>query len=128
LIYWLQNYLIIGFVPPMLAIITKLADFEQMWKIQYMVFWKFLVYGSICKYIIFNDNFGYGRLEELTSCLGVYALWHYYKMEITYQKYVQQIPNTPNSCPNFVITQPKVIFYTMENKRKCEEWCWGQIT
>jgi hypothetical protein len=29
-------------------------------------------------------------------------------MEITYQKYVQQIPNTPNSCPNFVTTQPKV--------------------
>jgi hypothetical protein len=37
LIYWLQNYLIIGFVPPMLGI-TKLGDFEQMWKIQYMEF------------------------------------------------------------------------------------------
>jgi hypothetical protein len=38
LIYWLQNYLIIRFVPPMLAIITKLGDFEQIWKIQYMEF------------------------------------------------------------------------------------------
>ncbi len=37
-IYWLQNYLIIGFVPPMLGIITKFGDFEQMWKIQYMEF------------------------------------------------------------------------------------------
>ncbi len=48
-------------------------------------------------------------------------------MEITYRKYVQQIPNTRNSCPNFVMSQPKVIFDTMENKRKCEEWCWGQM-
>ncbi len=48
-------------------------------------------------------------------------------MEITYRKYVQQIPNTRNSCPNFVMIQPKVIFDTMENKRKCEEWCWGQM-
>ncbi len=48
-------------------------------------------------------------------------------MEITYRKYVQQIPNTRNSCPNFVMIQPKVIFDTMENKRKCEEWCWEQM-
>jgi hypothetical protein len=67
----------------MLGIITKLGDFEQMWKIQYVEFWKYSVYDTICKYIIFNGNFGYGRLEELIGCLGVYALWHYYKMEIT---------------------------------------------
>jgi hypothetical protein len=38
LIYWLQSYLIVGFISPMLGIITKLGDFEQMWKIQYVEF------------------------------------------------------------------------------------------
>lgn len=50
-------------------------DFEHMRKIQDKEFWEYLSYNILCDDIFFNDRRGYGVLEHLTSCLGVYALW-----------------------------------------------------
>lgn len=57
-----------------------------MWRIQDREFWEYLTYNIICNYIVFNDGHGYGMLEHLIGCVGVYALRYYYKLEVAYNK------------------------------------------
>jgi hypothetical protein len=47
LIYCLQNYIVIGFVPPMLGNVIKLDDFEHMWRIKDLKFREYLAYNII---------------------------------------------------------------------------------
>jgi len=74
LIYCLQNYIVIGFVPPMLGTIIKLEDFENMWSIKDLKFREYLAYNIICRYIIFHENHNCEKLEKLIGYLGVYAI------------------------------------------------------
>jgi hypothetical protein len=51
-----------------------IEDFEHKWKIQDSEFREYLMYNIIYGYIVFSNDHGYGVLEHLTGCLGVYAL------------------------------------------------------
>jgi hypothetical protein len=83
-IYHLQTCISVRFAPPMLNARILIEDFGHMWKIQNREFWEYLTYNIFCGYIFFNDGRGYGILEHLTSCLGVYALQYCYKLKVTY--------------------------------------------
>jgi hypothetical protein len=39
-------------------------------------FWEYLANSVICGYIVSN-NYMYGNMEELTSYLGMFAIWYY---------------------------------------------------
>lgn len=58
----------------MLNVRIFIEDFECMCKIQGREFREYLMYNIICGYIIFNNGRGYGMLEHMIGCLGVYAL------------------------------------------------------
>jgi len=73
-IYRMQTCFSIRFAPPMLNAKILIEDFEHKWKIQDREFREYLMYNVICGYIVFSNDHGYGVLEHLTSCLGVYAL------------------------------------------------------
>jgi hypothetical protein len=75
LIYCLQNYIVVEFVPPMLGSVIKLEDFEHMLRIKDLKFREYLAYNIICGYIIFHENHNFcEKLEKLIGYLGVYAI------------------------------------------------------
>jgi hypothetical protein len=45
------------------------------------------MYIILCGYMVLNNGRGYGMLEHLIGCLGVYVLRYYYKLEVVYNKY-----------------------------------------
>jgi hypothetical protein len=54
-------------------------------------FREYFTYNILYGYIIFNDAHGYGVLEHLIGCLGVYVLQYYHKLEVAYNKYLWNI-------------------------------------
>jgi hypothetical protein len=109
---------LIGFTPPMLNAQILIEDFECMWKIQDREFWEYLAYNIICGYIVFNDRCGYGVLEHLTSCLGVYMLQYYYKLEVVYNKYYLKHTIAVGHKLTYVMARKDPISYTIEKKVK----------
>ncbi len=49
---------------------------------------EYLTYNISCCYIQYHEPCGYGIVEfEVASCLGIYALKYYFKLECDYQNY-----------------------------------------
>ncbi len=113
----------------MLNVRILIEDFERMCKVQGKEFQEYLMYNIFCGYIIFNDGRGYGMLEHLTSCLGAYALWYYYKLEVVYDKYDLKHTVTISHKPTFVMARKDPILDTIEKRVKedsMEARLWAQ--
>jgi hypothetical protein len=55
-----------------------------MWKTDDLGWGKYLVYNIICCFIQYHRSHGYGILELIVKCLGVYTLHYYYRLEVKY--------------------------------------------
>jgi hypothetical protein len=117
-IYGMHTCFFVGLAPPMLNARILIKDFECMWKIHDREFRKYLKHNILCGYIVFNDGHGYGVLEHLISCLGVYALRYYCKLEVAYNKYYLKHTMAINHKPTFVMVKRDPILDTIEKKVK----------
>ncbi len=66
----------------------------------------------------FNNEHGYGMLEDLTSCLGVYALRYYCKLEVAYKKYYLNHTTTISHKLTFVMARKDHVPDTIEKMLK----------
>ncbi len=81
-------------------------------------FQEYFTYNILYGYIIFNDGRGYGVLEHLIGCLGVYVLQYYHRLEVAYNKYLFTYTIVVSHKPNFVMARRDFIQDAIENKAK----------
>jgi hypothetical protein len=81
-----------------------------------MEFCEYLASNILCDYIIFNSSYGYGVLEHLIGCLGAYASWYYYKLEVAYNKYYLKHTRANNHKTTFVMARKDPIPNTIKKK------------
>jgi hypothetical protein len=72
----------------------------------------------VCCYIQYHQLRGYDALEFEVGCLGLYTLWHYYKLEITYENYYCCHQTLTSNRPTFAMTQIKIVPYHVKNRTK----------
>jgi hypothetical protein len=60
----------------------------------------------------------YGVLQHLLNCLGAYALWYYYKLEVVCNKYYLKHITKVSHKPTFVMAKRDPILDTIEKRVK----------
>jgi hypothetical protein len=117
LVHHFQIYLRVRVAPPMLGthIIEDWSLF--MWAINDLEWREYLSYYIVCCYIQYHQPRGYNALEFEVGCLGLYVLWHYCKLEITYEDYYCHHQTFTSNQPTYVLDHVKSI-----TKDQPEKW------